>query len=392
MKFVPSCSYETKDDDSTPAEGFTVRISREWHDPDWDSFLVSCPGGHHEQTSLWAKVKGFYGWQPFRIVVSREKQILGGVQVLTRPFRRWGRIGYVTRGPVVASNDPELIDFVLGQLDHAGVRERLAYLAVVLPYNGHVFEPGLNRLGFRVKPNVLPPSGLMTATLVLDLSSDLDSLMARMRRTTRKNIGRAARKGVTVREGIGADVETFRRLMWALCERRGTSPTPPQKDFFEHLWKTFQPSGLVRLFIAELEGYVVSALVTFPFGNTVQAWKIGWAGDHAQDNPNEMLHWEAIRWSKLNGYRFFDFVSIEKDLAQRLQQGDPVDWNSVKGPSNFKVGFGGSPVLLPKPYYRFYHPILRFLGQAGGSKMIESAAVAGFLGRFWDRRASPGDG
>jgi lipid II:glycine glycyltransferase (peptidoglycan interpeptide bridge formation enzyme) len=392
MKSVSLRSSESKNEETFAPDACALRISREGRDPDWDSFLVSCPGGHHEQTSLWAEVKGFYGWQPFRIVVSREKRILGGVQVLTRCFGRWGRIGYVTRGPLVASNDPGLIDFILGQLDHAAKSERLSYLAVVLPYTGHVFEPGLVRLGFRQKPNFLPPSGLMTATLVLDLSSDLDSLMARMRSKTRQHIRRAFRKGVMVREGSEADVETFRRLMCALCERRGTSPTPPQKDFFEHLWRTYHPPGFVRLFIAELEGLVISALITFPFGDTVQAWKIGWAGDHAEDSPNEMLYWEAIRWSKSNGYRFFDFVSIEKDLAQRLQQGDPVDWNSVKGPSNFKVAFGGSPVVLPVPYYRFYHPILRFLARAGGSRMIESPVVAGFLGRFWDRLASPGEG
>ena len=113
-----------------------------------------------------------------------------------------------------------------------------------------------------------------------------------------------------MREGTEPDVETFRQLMWALCERRGTSPTPPQKDFFEHLWRTFQPSSFVRLFIAELGGRVISALLTIPFGDTVRAWKIGWAGDHAKSSPNAMLYWDAIRWSKRNGYRLFDLSSL----------------------------------------------------------------------------------
>jgi hypothetical protein len=197
---------------------------------------------------------------------------------------------------------------------------------------------------------------------------------------------------VTVREGAGPDIETFRQLMWALCKRRGTSPTPPQKDFFEHLWRVFLPSGFVRLFIAELEGRVISAALTFPFGDTVRVWKIGWAGDHAKSFPNEMLYWEIIRWSKHNDYRFFDFVQIENSLARTLQQGAPVDWTSVGGTSFFKIGFGGSPVLLPEPYYRFYHPLLRIFAQAGGSKLIESPVVARLLGRFWSRLSSRGEG
>ena len=377
-----------KDDKSLAPDGYTVRVSRERRDPEWDSFLARCPGGHHEQTSLWGEVKGCYGWEPFRVVVSRGNQILGGVQVLTRRFGRWLRIGYVMRGPSAVSNNPELIDFILEQLDQVAASEKLAYVIVVPPYNGHIFVPGLIRRGFRKKPNLLPPGTVMTATLLLDLSVDLDSLNAGIRRTTRKNIRRAGRGGMTVREGTGADVETFRQLMWVLCERKGTSPTPPQKDFFENLWRVFEPSGFVKLFVAEFEGNVISASMTFPFGDTVRAWKIGWAGDHAQMCPSVMLCWEMIRWSKNNGYRVFDFVQIEEDLARTMQQGGPVDWNSVKGPDNFKVGFGGTPVVLPQPYYRFYHPILRIFVQAGGSKLMDSPAVARILRRFWSGLAA----
>jgi peptidoglycan pentaglycine glycine transferase (the first glycine) len=392
MNPAPPSDNEPIQEGAVDPSQCTVRISREGRDPEWDSFLTTCPGGHHEQTSLWAEVKGFYGWQSFRMIVTGKGRILGGAQVLTREFRRWGRIGYVTRGPVSASHDPALVELILRQLEGVAVNERLAYLAVVPPYNGQVFEPSLMRLGFREKPDVLPPSGLMAATLVLDLSPDLDSVMARMRTTTRRHIRGAIRKGVTVREGTAPDVETFRRLMWALCDRRGTSPTPPQKDFFEHLWKAYQPSGFVRLFIAEFEGKPISAGLAFPFGDTVQMWKVGWTGEHPEVTPNELLWWEGIRWARNNDYRFFDFVSIDTDLARRLQQGDPVDWNSVEGTSNFKVGFGGTPVLLPKSYYRFYHPILRAFARLGGSKIIESPSVTSLLGRFWNRRASSGEG
>jgi peptidoglycan pentaglycine glycine transferase (the first glycine) len=376
----------------TPVESLSVRISRESHEREWDSFLARCPGGHHEQTSLWGEVKGFYGWRTFRVIVSRANRIVGGVQLLTRTLGRWGRIGYVMRGPSAIAHDPELIELILGQLDHAAVSEKLAYLVVVPPYNGRVFEPGLVRLGFRQKPNHLPPQGVMTATLLLDLSADLDCLMAGMRPRMREHLRRATRAGVTVREGTGADVETFRQLMWALCERRGTSPTPPQKDFFERLWQIFQPWGFVRLFIAELEGRVISAALTFPFGDTVRIWKIGWAGDHAASSPNAMLYWEAIRWSKRSGYRLFDIVQIENSLARSLQRGDPVDGTSVSGMSLYKIAFGGSPVLLPEPYYRSYHTLVSIFMQAGGRKLIESPPVASLLGRFWSGPGSHGIG
>ena len=102
-----SCSDVTDADNSLASEGYSVRISRERRDPEWDNFLARCPDGHHEQTSLWGEVKGCYGWQPFRVIVSRGNQILGGVQVLTRRFGRRLQIGYVMRGPSAVSNDPD---------------------------------------------------------------------------------------------------------------------------------------------------------------------------------------------------------------------------------------------------------------------------------------------
>jgi lipid II:glycine glycyltransferase (peptidoglycan interpeptide bridge formation enzyme) len=380
------------DDEPLALDGWTVRVSRERRDPAWDSFVARCPGGHHEQTSLWGEVKGVYGWQGLRIVVAREDRILGGVQILIRRVGRWGRIGYVSRGPLAVSNHPKLIDFLLAQLHRATSSEGLLYLALVPPYNGQVFEPGLKRLGFSPKPNVLPPGGLMPATLLLDLSPELGSLLAGMQRSTRRNVRYAARRGVTVREGTEPDVELFRQLMWTLCERRKTRPTPPQKDFFEHLWRVFHPAGLVRLFIAELEGQAVSAVVTFPFGDAVKSWKVGWTGDHAKSYPNEMMYWEAIRWARSNGYRTFDFVGIDDGLARMLENGESLDVASIHGADRFKVGFGGRPLVLPRPCYRFYHPLLRFFALAGGRKLIESPRVARLVGRFWDRLGSSGEG
>jgi hypothetical protein len=387
-ELTPPHGYRLLDVLSTHLPDYDVFVSRQLHDSDWDSFLLECPGGHPEQTSLWAEVKRAYGWQPLRIVVTRNAKILGGVQLLTGGFRRPGRIGYVNRGPSVRSHDPELIGLVLQQLDRAAKSEKLAYVAIGLPYNGFIYEEGLRRIGFRLKPRFLPPLRFMTATAILDLSPDLDSLMATMRRQIRQNVRRAERSGLTVREGRAADVETFRRLMWALCERRGTCPTPPQKDFFERLWKVFHPAGFLRLFVAEARGQAVCALLTFPFGDTVYAWKMGWAGNYAECSPNKMLFWEAIRWSKNNGYRWFDFVSIDRAFALTLQRGDPVDWASVEGPDNFKFHFGAKPVLLPEPYYRFYHPLLRLWAWAGGARLLESPATGQYIARLSTKLAS----
>jgi peptidoglycan pentaglycine glycine transferase (the first glycine) len=85
-------------------------------DPEWDRWLAGAPGGHHVQSSGWGQVKATAGWQAKRIVVRRSGDIVGGCQLLTRHLPVLGQIGYVPRGPVLASRDREPVEAILAAL------------------------------------------------------------------------------------------------------------------------------------------------------------------------------------------------------------------------------------------------------------------------------------
>ena len=69
-------------------------------DDAWDAFLHDSPLGHHEQTSLWARVKQVDDWQPLRVLAIAGGRIMGGFQVLKKRMRCLGTMGYVSKGPV----------------------------------------------------------------------------------------------------------------------------------------------------------------------------------------------------------------------------------------------------------------------------------------------------
>ena len=327
-------------------------------------------------------MKAFYGWKPLRVTLHDSKGVIAGTQILFRAVRGGLRVGYASRGPVVSSADPELMARMVEEMGHAARAEGVSYLAVTPPYGGDAAEHALRARGFRTKPRSLPPGSVMTATLLIDLARDLDTIQAQLRMQVRQHIRLAQRRGVVVRQGDREDVETFRRLMGALCERRGISPTPPEKDFFENLWAVFAPRGWVRIFLAEVEGEPVAALLVFTFGDTARVWKAGWSGHYQDRRPNNLLYWEAIRWANDNGFRYFDLVGIERELALQLLRGEAMDWTPVAGPDNFKVGYGGAPVLLPETFYRFLNPGPRFLLAMGGRRLLESSRVAHLLERL----------
>jgi lipid II:glycine glycyltransferase (peptidoglycan interpeptide bridge formation enzyme) len=230
----------------------------------------------------------------------------------------------------------------------------------------------LRSRNFRVKPERLPPTGVGKATLLIDLQPDLDTILAGMSMTKRQNIRRGLRKGVKVRIGDGADAETVRRLMWRSCQRRGLSPAPPQKDFFENLWRALGPAGGVKFFIAEVNSEPTSVACVMLSGSTMHLWRVGWSGRYDEYDPNDVLHWETIKWAKEHGCREFDFMHIRPDHAKAIVQGTKIK-DSYSGVTDFKMGFGGQLRLLPELYYRSYNPIIHSALGLGAEQLIDSS-------------------
>jgi lipid II:glycine glycyltransferase (peptidoglycan interpeptide bridge formation enzyme) len=352
----------------------------------WDEFVASCAGAHYEQTSGWGKVKHLYGWKPAWVWVARDTSILGGAMILTRRIGPLATVGYVSRGPVWSPSDADSIRMALDAVCQLARFMRLAYLVILPPYAGEDLIPLLRAKGFRRKPDRLPPVvTTSTATLLIDLTLDLDAILGGMSMTKRQNIRRGLRQSaVKVRTGDAADVETFRMLMWQSCQRRGISPAPPQADFFANLWRILGSSGAVKFFIAEIAGEAVSGACTLGSSDRLQLWRVGWSGKYDDHDPNDVLHWEVIKWAKESGYREFDFAHIVPNHAQALIRGDRVE-GSYSGVTNFKTGFGGELRLLPEPYYRAFHPVVDLALSLGGARVVESVSFGSAIEKISNR-------
>jgi peptidoglycan pentaglycine glycine transferase (the first glycine) len=337
----------------------------------WDDFLIGCSHGHVEQSVAWGRLKQIYGWKPVWVWVRRGGKILGGAMILTRTVGGVATIGYVERGPVWEHDDKDALGLVTKALAETASELKIDYLVTALPYFTEVPLQWLDSLRFRRKPDTLPPTGVGLATLLIDLRRGTDELLADMSMTKRQNLRRAVRKGVQVRVGDHTDADKVRGLMWSACQRRGISPSPSQPDYFDNMWRLMGPAGQVQFFLAEVDGVAVSAAVTHTFNGKMQLWRVGWSGTHDECNPNDLLHWEVMKWGKENGCHVFDFMHIRPDHARALLRGErPRD--SYSGVTDFKTSFGGQLRLLPDLYYRSFNPAAHLLLRMGAAKLIES--------------------
>jgi peptidoglycan pentaglycine glycine transferase (the first glycine) len=339
------------------ASGYDVRLSRDDDDPAWDRFVADTPGGHHVQTTQWARVKAIQGWRAARVVLERDATIVAGAQLLVRNVPRVGAIAFAPCAPLTAGREPELLASALEAMRAAVRDERAIYLKLQPPNDRQDADPVLRAAGF-VRSDLAPGP---EATVRVDLRPEPDRLLAQMRSSTRSNIRKAQRKGVTVRAGGEEDLEAFYSIVASTGERQGFDAYPPA--YYREIWRRFGAGGGGRLLLAELEGRVLGSIMVVGFRDSVIYKMGGWGGERGAVHPNELLHWTAMQWARDQGYRWYDFEGISVSIARALLNGEQDV--ATAGPARFKLGFGGEVEVFPSGYDYTYRralaPLLRVM-------------------------------
>jgi lipid II:glycine glycyltransferase (peptidoglycan interpeptide bridge formation enzyme) len=353
---------------------YDMRVSRELEDPEWDDFLRATSGGNHVQTSLWAQVKASVGWAVTRVVVKHGGAIVAGGQILIRSLPLVGAVGYMPRGPVCATSNPLIARRVVEEIREIGKSSGLRYLVVQPPSNGtHLLrqlpDSGFQPTGIEVAP---------TATVLIDVRPDLETLIAKMKPRTRYNLRYGLRNGITFRVGTEKDISTFHRLLVATGRRQSFSPYP--KDYFLRLWQILASRGHIQLFVAEYKGEAVCAQIAMVFGDTVIRKFSAWSGRHSKLRPNEVLEWGVIGWARAHGFHYYDLEGIEPDAAKSILRGEGLPPASLQTVTSFKLGLGGDVTVFPQAYDYVYNPILRRTYRTLGP-LVSQGVIAKALNR-----------
>lgn len=275
-------------------------------DPHWDETVASLPDANIFHTASWARtLKMSYRYQPLYAVWRKNGQpvcivplmeinsILTGKRGGSLPFTDWCPIitdGSVSRGDVL----DELMEF--------GRSRRWKTL----------------ELRDSEQPITDNPGSLDYLVHELDLRPGEENLFRRFRDSTRRNIRKAAKLGVTVIEDNSLNGMTqFCRLNVITRRDHGLPPQPPV--FFENLYRNIIHSGNGRILLARYEEMTVAAAIYLSF-NGRALYKYG-ASDRAQQHlrANNLLMWEAIQRYVVEGARSLHFGKTDSDQSGLLQ-------------------------------------------------------------------------
>jgi hypothetical protein len=300
--------------------------------------------------------------------VTLEDEIVAGFQILWQSSWR-GRMGYVSKGPVVLPGYPGQAEYATELLQTMVRREKLRALVVQPPDTCEQMSTRLADSGFVL--DVF--TGAIEASWIIDLSDGFQAVEERMSRETRRYSRQAANRGLSVREGTRQDVETFFELMLSTCRRQGVKPNPPDLSSLLALWDAAEPSRCIRLFFAEYKARPLSGLLCIIFGKTFTLWKKGWTTTEGRLHPNHLVTYEALRWASQVGFRFFDCAAFDKQMAIALMRGDRLSPEQEHSRHIFHMRFGGSPRLLPEPRIYFPNSLIRLAYRVIFHKKIRRA-------------------
>jgi len=168
---------------------------------------------------------------------------------------------------------------------------------------------------------------------ILDLTCGIEKLFCNLRNSTRRNIKKAQSENVEINiSNSFTAVKEFYRLNLMTRKDHGIPPQP--FCFFQKLYEHVIEQNMGFVATASIANRIIAANIYLHFGNEV-IYKYGASNRRYQHlRANNLIMWEAIRYSCKKGFKEMNFGRTELDH---------------KGLMQFKGGWGA------KPYQIIYH-------------------------------------
>lgn len=348
---------------------------------DWEAFVLQHPQGHLLQLPPWGTLKSAFGWSVRRVAVvapavtagqtttprgdgagaaapsTGQARIVAGAQVLFRS-RYAVSVAYVPRGPLL-SGDTRIDDMLLAALRYIARQRRAVFLR--LEPNLLEDDPRADAChtwfllrGFRPADPIQPRSSIH-----LDLAPPVDRLFAGFSKGHRADIRRAERRGVTVRVGSAADIETFHAIMQATGTRAEFGVHT--EAYYRMAWEVFRERS--RLLLAEQDGQTVAGHLVFADARSGLYLYSGATELGLKSGANHLLEWYAIQWARDQGCVTYDLWGIPDALGRAAAATDADEHAALEaaaqrdplvGVYRFKKGFGGRIVRYLPAYDQVY--------------------------------------
>lgn len=322
---------------------------------DYNGFLESTDNGNVFQSYEWGELKKLSGWQPVRLLLEDNTGIKGAATILKRSFAGM-TIFYSPRGPVIDYyGQPHLLSLFSQGVVPLAKQQKAIFWRIDPEITSSFTLPILAGNKFLPVPANNPFGGIQPKWVWrIPLVNNPEELWLTLKKGARRQINKARKAGVEVREGSKQDIPVFYQLLQETALRNKFLLR--SMSYYNDLWRKLTSSSSVslKMMLAYTGQTPVATALAAGFGKGV--WDI-YAGNSQTNRDlgaSYLLTWELIAWACKRGYAFYDLGGI----APQVDQDHPLTGLKI-----FKSRFGGNEVEFIGEYdlvfypltYRFWH-------------------------------------
>ncbi|MDR3241832.1 MAG: peptidoglycan bridge formation glycyltransferase FemA/FemB family protein [Lactobacillaceae bacterium] len=283
----------------------------------YQAFVRNSKYGQVTQDLGWGEVKN--NWLPRHAYVENEQgEIIAAISMLLTNTPSGKKFAYASKGPVMDLNDLDLLDQLVAEAKKA-IAEDDAYLLRFDPEFAYSdeFNSALQAHGYVTRNRNVADAGMHATiqprlNMVLDLAEkpEAKETFDLYPSKTKSKLKRPIRDGVEVRWASDqAAIDAFFETYAGMAQRHGISHRP--KEYFERMAKAFGEDGeIMRVYIAEKEGKLLSTGIGFKYGNKVWYMYAGSFDGNIYYAPYA-VQTAMIQWAIDSGVELYDMGGIE---------------------------------------------------------------------------------
>lgn len=294
-----------------------LRIAEEDEREKWDALVETSPQGTIFHTWKWLKIMekhtksmlypiiGMKGTTPIGIYPVFYLKNIFFKSVFSPP--PWVSVPYL--GPVIVDYDElkqdkkEAVFIEFQRKVDAFIQSELkTYFTLISSPPGLLDARPFKRSGYQVEP---------IYNYIIDLSKGEDYVWEQFKRNLRNDISRAKSREIFVEDGSKDELEWIINAIVTRYEEQN-KVTSTSKEYIFDLYKAFYPQNM-KIFVAKYNGELIGGIINIYYKNEILNWLGNVKASVEGISPNELLHWEAIKWAIEHDLKYYELIGANTE-------------------------------------------------------------------------------
>ncbi len=339
----------------------TTRFATDEEITKWNDLILANPdGGNVFQGSEFATQKEFGNWTT-RHIISDDLAIT----ILEKHVFGLGKLWYAPKGPGV-TNPESVVEFTARIKPFAKKNEVFAVKIEPELIKNKTTHWDLAKIGLSPVSPIQPNF----STVLVDISDNLDTVMASLNQKGRHAIKRAERDGVTIKrvDTTEANCAEFYEL---LKDTAAGSFVIRPYEYYRAFWQRYADKGTGQLFFAYFDGAIVAGAFALVYGEK-STYKDGASvRKRTAYGASHLLQWEVITWAKERGSKLHDLCGAPP--SEQIHDTTHPHY----GIGRFKTSFNKTVTDYVGAYDIIISPVKYDIWKSFGEKLVK---------RLWWRR------